>query len=90
MLILEGRARFILTDSGGVQKEAYFARVPCITMRDETEWVETLGNGCNVLAGADEDCIVAAASRHSEAGPWAMSYGDGHAGEAVLRAIEAT
>jgi UDP-GlcNAc3NAcA epimerase len=89
MLVMEARARFILTDSGGVQKEAYFARVPCVTMRDETEWVETLENGCNVLAGADEDRIVKAARRHSEAGPWTMPYGDGHAGEAVLRAIEA-
>jgi UDP-GlcNAc3NAcA epimerase len=88
MLALEARARFILTDSGGVQKEAYFARVPCITMRDETEWVETLENGCNVLAGADEDRIVQAALRHSEAGPWTTTYGDGHAGEAVLLAIE--
>lgn len=88
MLAMETRARFILTDSGGVQKEAYFARVPCITMRDETEWVETLENGCNVLAGADEDRIMEAARRHTEAGPWTMSYGDGNAGEAVLQAIE--
>ena len=85
---METRARLILTDSGGVQKEAYFAQVPCVTMRDETEWVETLENGCNVLAGADEDRIVEAARRHPEVGPWTMSYGDGHAGEAVLRAIE--
>jgi UDP-GlcNAc3NAcA epimerase len=87
MLLLEGRARFILTDSGGVQKEAYFAKVPCITMRDETEWVETLANRCNVLTGAAEDRIVDAATATENAGPWTDLYGDGAAGEAILRAL---
>jgi UDP-GlcNAc3NAcA epimerase len=87
MLLLEGRARFILTDSGGVQKEAYFAKVPCVTMRDETEWVETLANRCNVLTGADEGRIRDAASRAAESGPWTDLYGDGSAGEAILRTL---
>jgi UDP-GlcNAc3NAcA epimerase len=87
MLLLESRARMVLTDSGGVQKEAYFFRVPCITLRDETEWQETLKNRCNVLAGADKDAIVAAA-RVDAAGPWTAEYGDGHAGDAILNAIE--
>jgi len=89
MLLLEGRARFILTDSGGVQKEAYFVKVPCITLRDETEWVETLENRCNVLAGADQDAIVEAASSASSAGPWTAAYGDGTAGLQTLRALQA-
>jgi len=86
MLLLEGRARFILTDSGGVQKEAYFLKVPCITLRDETEWEETLENDCNVLTGSDQAKILAAASAH-KSGPWTTVYGDGKAGAAMLSAL---
>jgi UDP-GlcNAc3NAcA epimerase len=87
MILLESRARMILTDSGGVQKEAYFVRVPCITLRDETEWVETLENHCNVLVGAHEERIVEAAARTASAGPWTAVYGTGHAGEAITAAL---
>jgi UDP-GlcNAc3NAcA epimerase len=88
MLFLENRAGMILTDSGGVQKEAYFARVPCITLRDETEWVETLANRCNVIVGADPDRILQAARDAGQAGPWESLYGGGDAGGAVLQAIQ--
>jgi UDP-GlcNAc3NAcA epimerase len=87
MLLLEGRARLILTDSGGVQKEAYFAKAPCVTLRDETEWVETLDNRCNVLTGAHRDRIVHAAKAAQHAGPWTAVYGDGNAGDKMIEAL---
>lgn len=61
MIDLQARASLLLTDSGGVQKEAYFLGVPCVTMRDETEWVETLEGGWNRLAGASASKIIQAA-----------------------------
>lgn len=87
MLLLEGRARFILTDSGGVQKEAYFLRVPCVTLRDETEWQETLKNNCNVLTGCSGQEILHAAGKVDKVGPWTAVYGDGGAGAAILNAL---
>jgi UDP-GlcNAc3NAcA epimerase len=87
MLLLESRARFILTDSGGVQKEAYFLKIPCITLRDETEWLETMENDCNVLTGAHEEKIVKAATAIHTSGPWMPLYGDGRSGDAMLNAL---
>ncbi len=60
MLLLEKHSRVVLTDSGGVQKEAYWLETPCITLRDETEWTELLEHGCNCIAGADADAILEA------------------------------
>ena len=65
MLMLERKARAILTDSGGVQKEAYFFKVPCVTLREETEWVEMVSLGWNILAGADENKIKRALKHFS-------------------------
>lgn len=87
MLLLESRAQFILTDSGGVQKEAYFFKVPCITLREETEWRETLENQCNVLTGCRKESILQAAINCGEAGPWDAVYGDGKAGSRILDAL---
>jgi UDP-N-acetylglucosamine 2-epimerase len=66
MLALEKNAGAIITDSGGVQKEAFFFRVPCITLRDETEWVETLDSECNTLVGANKKKFLRAITRVDE------------------------
>ena len=87
IVALQKSALMILTDSGGMQKEAYWSQVPCITLRDETEWVETIETGWNVLAGADYDRIIQAVvtiKPHMEQPPL---YGDGHAAEKIIEAL---
>jgi UDP-GlcNAc3NAcA epimerase len=87
MVALEQGARVILTDSGGVQKEAFFYGVPCVTMRDETEWVETISLGRNVLVGASAEQIVAAvrdAPSIATEPPAVLPYGNGRAAEAIV------
>jgi UDP-N-acetylglucosamine 2-epimerase (non-hydrolysing)/UDP-GlcNAc3NAcA epimerase len=80
------RARAVVTDSGGVQKEAYLAGVPCVTLRDTTEWVETVDEGWNVLVDLDADAALAALERPVPATRPPL-YGDGRAGERVVAAL---
>lgn len=88
MIRLEQSARVIVTDSGGVQKEAFFYRVPCVTMRDETEWVETVELGWNTLVGASTERIVVAALESPHAPDTdAAPYGDGHASERIVETL---
>jgi UDP-GlcNAc3NAcA epimerase len=84
MIRLEQAARVIVTDSGGVQKEAFFYEVPCVTMRDETEWTETVELGLNVLVGADRELIANSLSRKRPEGKLTQPYGNGSASDAIL------
>ena len=87
--VLLMQASKVLTDSGGVQKEAYFFGVPCLTLRDETEWIETVEDGWNVLVGADKDDIVHAIERFNPTGTKNKSFGDGHAAERIVEILSA-
>lgn len=92
MVALEHAAALIVTDSGGVQREAYLAGVPCLTLRDETEWLETLDAGWNVLASSSPDGLrraLANATFTPPAAPRRPIFGDGKAAERVVAALEA-
>ena len=87
IIALEKSARMLLTDSGGMQKEAYWLKVPCVTLRDETEWVETVASGWNILTGADRNRIVTAVQNFTPPKDHPPLYGDGQAAVHCLKAL---
>ena len=86
MILLLKNCSKVLTDSGGLQKEAYFMKKPCITLRDETEWIETLNGNWNFVVGTDKNLILEKISVNTfdEQGEY---YGDGKAGEKIVNAL---
>ena len=88
MLMLEKNAQKILTDSGGIQKEAYIFKVPCITLRENTEWVETMEDGWNVLTGANKEKIVKKANDFEPEGEQRDVFGSGDASEKITKVLE--
>lgn len=90
MIILESNARLVVTDSGGVQKESYFFRKPAVITREETEWVELVHAGWNVLAGSDRERIINAVLALYKDGvdeKWISFYGDGDAAGSIVRVL---
>ena len=86
MILLLRNCSKVLTDSGGLQKEAYFMQKPCITLRDETEWIETLNGNWNYIVGTNKNLIIEKVLVNSfeEQGQF---YGDGKAGERIVKAL---
>ena len=91
MIAAENNARLIITDSGGVQKEAYFFKTSCVIPRDETEWTELVEIGFNKVVGAEKDNIVNAVSSMLNADfankEWPDFYGNGKAAEKIAKVL---
>lgn len=88
MLNLQNNSKFILTDSGGMQKEAYWLGIPCITLREETEWIETVNAGLNILVGSNKQKILASYSKLPSGENTGNEYGDGRASSRILSVTE--
>jgi UDP-GlcNAc3NAcA epimerase len=87
---LASQARVVVTDSGGLQKEAYWYGVPCVTIRPSTEWVDTVAVGANVLVDADAEALAAAVATASMPPNRPVLYGDGHASERIAQVLADT
>ena len=89
MLHLMQSSKSVLTDSGGVQKEAYYLRTPCVTLRKETEWTETVETGWNTVAAGDKDIILSVSERSKEIRslPHPNLYGNGTAATEIVKIL---
>jgi UDP-N-acetylglucosamine 2-epimerase len=87
-LKLQANSKKVLTDSGGVQKEAYILKIPCLTLRKETEWVETVKDEWNILVGAEEKNIIKAIRGFSPKGPQHNYFGSGDASEKITNILK--
>jgi UDP-N-acetylglucosamine 2-epimerase len=87
MIALQKHARMILTDSGGIQKEAYWLSIPCITLRHETEWVETVAAGWNLLVGTDPGKILSAVETFHPSPIKPLLYGDVYSAEKAVNIL---
>ena len=87
-ITLEKNAKKIFTDSGGVQKEAYFLKIPCITLRENTEWIETVKDGWNILVGSDKSKIIDACINFNPTGKQNNYFGKGEASKKIRKIIE--
>jgi UDP-N-acetylglucosamine 2-epimerase (non-hydrolysing) len=88
-LQLEANAKLVLTDSGGVQEETCILRVPCVTLRDNTERPETLEVGSNVLAGVNQDKILEGVKKmRDKERNWKNPFGDGKSGSRIIKILE--
>ena len=88
MLELEENAEKIITDSGGIQKEAYFLKTPCITLRNETEWIETVKDKWNILVGNDKTKILNAIESFETKTAQHNYFGDGNAAKEITNIID--
>jgi UDP-GlcNAc3NAcA epimerase len=88
MIFLLKNCKFVATDSGGLQKEAYFAKKPCITLRNETEWPETLNNGWNRLVSDNTDKIISTIDNIQTPKKYENYYGDGNSSDKILNTID--
>ncbi|MDY0362860.1 MAG: UDP-N-acetylglucosamine 2-epimerase (non-hydrolyzing) [Desulforegulaceae bacterium] len=87
MIYLEKKCRMVITDSGGVQKEAYFFKKPCITLREQTEWVETVEARWNELVGSDKKKIIDMVTNWNSVGECSQPYGNGKATVSILNCL---
>jgi len=87
MMVLEKQSHTIITDSGGIQKEAYLHKTPCLTVRNETEWVETVEDGWNILVGESIDRIPALIREFPQPKRWESHYGTGDAAKRIVNIL---